>query len=182
MFLSIVLTVALAGVIGIEIALQRKSKTPLRAALRAQTIPQILIVVAVIAGLAFLGFGSVYTYQQWNGATVCKSNLKTYQAAIESYNVAVGSYPASIAAITVASLDQPATTQSYLGNLPQDPMNPNKAYAYTLTAAGSGTTNATYTISCPGTHAAIGLAIAGVAGAATKGEIEIDQAGAYTAI
>ena len=168
--------VALAGIVSIELALQRRSRTTLQQALRAQTIPQVLIVLVVIGAVAFLGYGSVQFYKQWSARTTCTGNLKTIAEAVEGYDTVQGNYPASISAVTIASLEPTGATQSSLGSLPQDPAAPNGSYSYTYTA-GSGGTPPTYIIVCPGGHNGVGVLF--LSGTDTNGQITLNNSGSY---
>lgn len=174
--LPVIAILAITVAVAIEIALQRRSNIPLKQALRAQTVPQVLIVLVVIAAVSFIGYGSVQFYKQYSARQTCVANLKTIADAVEGYDATTGSYPSSISAITIASLTPTGTQQSTLGSLPIDPINPNGSYSYTYTA-GSGGTPSSYVIVCPGGHSGVG--VSGLAGTDTNGQITLNSAGTY---
>jgi prepilin-type N-terminal cleavage/methylation domain-containing protein len=119
---------------------------------RGFTLLEMMIVVAIIAILAMLLIPN-FTHARAQAQTAaCESNLRAIGTAMELYYTDNQSYPSG----TGVSLDGTDTLASkgYLPNVPHDPAasaGSSNLYKYTSVAA-SGSTPASYTITCPGVH------------------------------
>lgn len=119
---------------------------------RGFTLLEMMIVVAIIAILAMLLIPN-FTHARAQAQTAaCESNLRAIGTAMELYYTDNQGYPSG----TAVSLDGTdlLATKGYLPNVPHDPAAASGAsnlYKYS-TVAASGSTPASYTVTCPGIH------------------------------
>jgi len=143
------------------------------------TLPEILIVVAIIAGLALMILTNGAGARQQSNVGICLNNLRTISTAAEQYHTATGKYPAGTNADVNTTLFQNpnVTTVSYLAGQPNDPADTTQTatYKYTYTAS-TATTGEYYTITCPGLHPKETLAGSVPNGTAeTTGTVQFDS-------
>src|ERR1700676_4490286 len=119
------------------------------------TLPEILIVVAIIAGLALMILTNGAGARQQTNVGICLNNLRTIATAAEQFHTATQKYPAGTNADVNTTLfaNPTVTTVSYLAGQPIDPADTTQAatYKYSYTAA-TATVGEYYTITCPGLH------------------------------
>ena len=143
------------------------------------TLPEILIVVAIIAGLALMILTNGAGARQQSNVGICLNNLRTISTAAEQYHTATGKYPAGTNAdVNTTLFENPnVTTVSYLAGQPNDPADTTQTatYKYTYTAS-TATTGEYYTITCPGLHPKETLAGSVPNGTAeTTGTVQFDS-------
>jgi type II secretory pathway pseudopilin PulG len=143
------------------------------------TLPEILIVVAIIAGLALMILTNGAGARQQSNVGICLNNLRTISTAAEQYHTATGKYPAGTNAdVNTALFQNPnVTTVSYLAGQPNDPADTTQTatYKYTYTAS-TATTGEYYSITCPGLHPKETLAGSVPNGTAeTTGTVQFDS-------
>ena len=149
------------------------------APLEGITLPEILIVVAIIAGLALMILTNGAGARQQSNVGICLNNLRTISTAAEQYHTATGKYPAGTNAdVNTTLFENPnVTTVSYLAGQPNDPADTTQTatYKYTYTAS-TATTGEYYTITCPGLHPKETLAGSVPNGTAeTTGTVQFDS-------
>jgi len=143
------------------------------------TLPEILIVVAIIAGLALMLLSNGAGARQQSATGICLNNLRTISTAAEQFHTATGKYPAGTNADVNTTLFQnpTVTTVSYLAGTPIDQADTTQVatYKYTYTAS-TATVGEFYTITCPGLHPKETLAGEVPNGASeTTGTIQFDS-------
>ena len=143
------------------------------------TLPEILIVVAIIAGLALMILTNGAGARQQSNVGICLNNLRTISTAAEQYHTATGKYPAGTNADVNTTLFQNpnVTTVSSLAGQPNDPADTTQTatYKYTYTAS-TATTGEYYSITCPGLHPKETLAGSVPNGTAeTTGTVQFDS-------
>jgi hypothetical protein len=140
---------------------------------------------ALILGVLALAAGvSAWAIFYTSAVKGCESNERSIQAAAESYRAAVGSLPATAAAITVTAgttagtfANPTSTSVDYLGQLPIDPVNPTGSYSWTYTA-GTASAPELYVILCPGLHTKADLSSLTGGSTETSGKIQWSSSGA----
>ena len=124
-----------------------------RHAERGFTLIELMIVVAIIAILAGILIPNFVNARAQAQTAACESNMRQIATALELYYADNQQYPtaASMTNVTPALLTSNGVV--YLSNIPKDPAALDQTKDYQVqTTAQSGTTPATYTIECPGTH------------------------------
>lgn len=86
---------------------------------RGFTLVELLIVIAVVAGLIVGGIGSFMSAQKLSRDGRRKADLNTIQKALESYYNDYGQYPASIGVNDLCNVANP--NNCYLKTIPTDP-------------------------------------------------------------
>jgi len=105
-----------------------------------------MIVVAIIAILVGILVPNFMRARAQAQTAACEANLKEIATALELYETDNDHYPQS------GTVDQSNTDlQPYLKQTPVDPAAGPGLY-YTFTVANPGTSLASYTIVCPGSH------------------------------
>lgn len=114
---------------------------------RGFTLIEMMIVVAIIAILVAILVPNFIRARAQAQTAACESNLKEIATVLELYQTDHESYPTANGAAVTSSDPNLAP---YLKQTPVDPVNPSGQYTYTVSNANSG--NASYTITCPGSH------------------------------
>jgi len=129
-----------------------------REAERGFTLIELMIVVAIIAILAGILIPNFVNARSQAQTAACESNLRAIATALELYYADNQVYPtASGAAVQPTLLTSNGI--AYLNNTPKDPAAQSSTATYTLTTVQAGCGCApSYTIFCPGGHAASTLA------------------------
>ena len=129
-----------------------------REAERGFTLIELMIVVAIIAILAGILIPNFVNARSQAQTAACESNLRAIATALELYYADNQVYPtASGAAVQPTLLTSNGI--AYLNNTPKDPAAQSSTATYTLTTVQAGGGGApSYTIFCPGVHAASTLA------------------------
>ncbi|HEX3548991.1 MAG TPA: prepilin-type N-terminal cleavage/methylation domain-containing protein [Candidatus Elarobacter sp.] len=137
---------------------------------RGFTLIELMIVVAIIAILAWILIPNFVNARSQAQTAACESNLRAIATAMELYYADNQVYPtASGAAVQPALLT--VNGVAYLNNTPKDPAAQSGAATYTLTTTqASGGGPASYTIVCPGVHVGSTLAKIPLAGG-TSGSV-----------
>jgi prepilin-type N-terminal cleavage/methylation domain-containing protein len=143
------------------------------------TLPEILIVVSIVAALALMLLANGAGARQQTNVGICLNNLRTIATAAEQFHTATQKYPAGTNADVNTTLfaNPTVTTVSYLAGQPNDPADTTGAatYKYSYTAA-TATVGEYYTITCPGLHPKETLAGQVPNGASeTTGTIQFDS-------
>ena len=94
------------------------------------TLVEIMIVVALIAILVGIAIPNVLGVKTSGNISQAKSELAALQAALESYYMSTGAYPASLSDLTSAIPNIIGTT------LPTDPFVSGADYGYDLSSSG----------------------------------------------
>ncbi len=116
---------------------------------RGFTLIEMMIVVAIIAILVGLLVPNFMRARAQAQTAACESNLKEIATALELYQTDHDAYPTSSGTNVDGTPSDPLS--SYYKQAPIDPAaGAGQFYRYTVTDAGQG--DATYTISCPGSH------------------------------
>lgn len=105
------------------------------------TLIEILVVLAIIAVMAYLIVPNVIGRPDQARATVAQTDLRTISAALKMYRLDNGDYPTSEQGLK-ALVQRPSgspeprnwSPSGYLGELPEDPWG--KPYGYTFDAGG----------------------------------------------
>jgi general secretion pathway protein G len=130
-----------------------------RARQRGFTLIEVMIVVAVIAILALILIPNFTNARAQAQTATCESNLREIATAAELYYSDVQTYP--ISGNVSSTLFTAATSGTvYLETTPIDPAasDPTQPYAFVQQQASAlNNTQAGYTITCPGIHAAFTL-------------------------
>jgi general secretion pathway protein G len=79
-----------------------------RAARRAFTLMEVLVVVAIIFILASVSTVVVFRYLDESRERIAKSGVKTLETAVNAYKITHGDYPPNLQVLTVASDGKPA--------------------------------------------------------------------------
>jgi len=121
------------------------------------TLIEMMIVVAIITILVTLLVPNFMRARAQAQTAACESNMKEIATALEMYYADNLSYPGSGSGTSSNNVDAAdPLVQYYLKQPPVDPAaGPGKYYTYTI--SGSGTSDASYTIVCPGFHSALTL-------------------------
>ncbi|MGB3738706.1 MAG: type II secretion system major pseudopilin GspG [Pontixanthobacter sp.] len=105
------------------------------------TLIEILVVLAIIAVMAYLIVPNVIGRPDQARVTVAQTDLRTISAALKMYRLDNGDYPATGQGLT-ALVERPTSApepmnyapNGYLGQLPQDPWG--RDYGYTADGGG----------------------------------------------
>ena len=117
------------------------------------TLIELMIVVAIIAILAGILIPNFVNARAQAQTAACESNLRQIATALELYYADNQQYPAAASFTNVTPSLLTSNGVVYLSNTPKDPAALDQTKDYQMqTTAQSGTTPATYTIQCPGTH------------------------------
>jgi general secretion pathway protein G len=117
-----------------------------RDAQRGFTLIEMMIVVAIIAILVSILVPNFVRARAQAQTAACEANLKEIATALELYETDNEHYPSS------GTVDSSNTSLSpYLKQVPVDPAAGPSVY-YSFTVSNADTSNADYSIVCPGTH------------------------------
>jgi type II secretory pathway pseudopilin PulG len=112
-----------------------------------------MIVVAIIAILAGILIPNFVNARAQAQTAACESNLRQIATALELYYADNQAYPDAAGFTDVTPTLLSANGVSYLNNIPKDPAALDQSKNYQVkTSTQTGTSAATYTIQCPGTH------------------------------
>lgn len=176
----LVLAIGIVGWFALTMVAQRRFSFNVN--LKAQAAVSEMQAAGLIMG-AFALVVAIAVYAIFFSSAVkgCLANIRSIQAAAESYRTAVGSLPPSAAAITIGTSGTFAnpndTKVDYLGQLPQDAANPTGSYSWSYTAATASAAEL-YVITCPGVHTKGDLAAIAGASTETAGKIQWSSSGA----
>jgi type II secretory pathway pseudopilin PulG len=118
-----------------------------------------MIVVAIIAILAGILIPNFVNARAQAQTAACESNLRQIATALELYYADNQEYPPAAGFTDVTPTLLTANGVAYLNNTPKDPAALDQTKNYQVkTNAQTGTSPASYTIQCPGTHVGSTLA------------------------
>ena len=149
---------------------------------RGFTLIELMIVVAIIAILAGILIPNFVNARAQAQTAACESNLRQIATALELFYADNQEYPTAAGFTDVTPTLLTANGVAYLNNIPKDPAALDQTKNYQVkTTAQSGTSAATYTIQCPGTHVGSTLAKLNAAGGTICGSTCTDTHVEYVA-
>ena len=102
------------------------------------TLIELLIVVIILAILAAIVIFAVGNTSQSAKQSACNSDAKTVETAVEAYKAQMGTYPATMGALTIATTDPFNTAQTVGPWLRQAPSASTSANGYAVTIDTAG--------------------------------------------
>jgi type II secretion system protein G len=126
---------------------------------RGFTLIELMIVVGIIAILAGILIPNFVNARAQAQTAACESNLRQIATALELYYADNQEYPEAGGFTDVTPALLSANGVAYLNSIPKDPAALDQTRNYQVkTTPQSGTSPASYTIVCPGTHVGSTLA------------------------